>query len=52
MNFIESLSAIKVENIYILNMIYYFSRFNILFVIKIINVEDMIRYLKFAFMMY
>ena len=42
MNFIKSLLIIKVENIYIFNMIYYFSRFNISFTIKTINIKNVI----------
>ena len=52
MNFIKSLLIIKIENAYILNMICYFSRFNISFVIKAVNVKNVIRCLKLAFVMY
>ena len=52
MNFIKSLFVIKAGNIHILNFIYYFSRFNISFAIKTTNVEDVIWYLKLAFVMY
>ena len=37
---------------HIFNLIYYFSQFDISFVIKIINVKNVIRYLKFVFVMY
>ena len=52
MNFIKSLFVIKVENTHILNLIYYFSKFDILFIIKTINVEDVIWCLKLAFIIY
>ena len=52
MNFIKSLFVIKIENTYILNLICYFSKFDISFAIKIVNVENVIWYLKFAFVIY
>lgn len=52
MDFIESLFVIIVGNTHILNLICYFSRFDILFVIKVINVEHVIWCLKLAFIIY
>ena len=52
MNFIKSLFVIKIENTHILNLICYFSRFDISFVIKVANVEDVIWCLKLAFVIY
>ena len=52
MNFINSLSIIIIGKKYILNLNYYISRFNILFAYENNNVENVIRCLKFFFIIY
>lgn len=52
MDFINPLSATSDDNIYILNLIYYFSRFNIPYIIKAANIEDIVSCLKIIFTIY
>ena len=52
LNFIELLSKSRLENKFILYIIYYFARFFVIFSSKIVNVSDVIRALNIMFIFY
>ena len=52
MNFISFFSIITIDNKYIFNFNYYISRFNVLFVYKNNNIENVIRCLRRFFITY
>lgn len=52
MDFIGPLKTTRAGNTHILNLICYFSRFDMPFATKTANVEDVIWCLKLAFVMY